>query len=100
MMYADRKQFKNADKIAKTTEGLCKTVREHTLELTVSRIADYLELETERAVSILHSLHNDPPKDHKEELPWIECGTNGGGEDVDRGDNTHINLAHSPGRRK
>ena len=44
------------EKISKRTEKLRKTIREHSTELAMSRIADYLELEVEKAIETLHSL--------------------------------------------
>ena len=56
MAQADGKQLSNAEKIANKTSYLLKTVKEHSVELVMNRIADYLALETEKVVGILHSL--------------------------------------------
>ena len=56
MAHTDRKQLRNMKKISNITEELRKTVREHTVELAMSRAADYLELEAEKIIGTLHSL--------------------------------------------
>ena len=56
MAQTDKKQLRNMRKIASMTEELRKTVREHNVELAMSRAASYLELETEKIIATLHSL--------------------------------------------